>query len=273
MADIDIYGFQIQSRLRQWDAEGQVYLAQDLSQQRWVDLYVVPPRAALFMNFSESFATLRHYPFQRHPCIAELLEMGESNGAVYFAIEHFSGQSLKQWFQKTQQFQLLNTLHLARQLSNTYQEFRQEKEAAQVLSQEEIFVNESGHLKVLPIQVIKAPKPIRSSHYAAHTGSLPSFDPLILTPEGLENLKLVDERSIIYSLGLLLYRMLSGRWPFPYKSLRDLCLALEADDPDPLKSEQELPQGLSELVHSCLRNDPKKRPQSLEKLHDALSTF
>ncbi|MDF1661598.1 MAG: protein kinase [Planctomycetota bacterium] len=273
MNDLNIPNYRIETRLRQWDAEGRVYLAQHQSQLHWVELYVIPPRVSQFTDFAPSYKKLISSKPSTHPHILTVYELGVKDSWYYFALEYFQGKSLQQWLSEQKQFRLSDALQASLQLISAVQALTPHLDTPPKLSQEEIFINSDGLLKTHPSTLLTVPKPLQSTHYAGNPDSKFRVDPLSMNPEILENAKLLSERSIIFSIGQLLYRMISGQWPFPTKSLRALCFALEKGCETPLRTEQSGSKALSELVSQCLEVNPKQRPQSLAKLASALSAF
>jgi serine/threonine-protein kinase len=98
---------------------------------------------------------------------------------------------------------------------------------------------------------------------SSHTGVMGT--PAYMAPEQAEG-KPVDERSDIFSLGAVLYEMLSGRRAFPGDSLAAVLSAVRCDDPAPF----EAPPALKRVVTQCLKKDPDERLQTIAKVKTAL---
>ena len=82
----------------------------------------------------------------------------------------------------------------------------------------------------------------------------------------------VDAATDMYSLGVLLYEMLTGHWPFPRTSAVQMMMAHIADEPAPLDV-PDVPEGMAALIFQCLAKDPKARPHSMREVHDALEEW
>ena len=97
------------------------------------------------------------------------------------------------------------------------------------------------------------------------TGSLP-----YMSPEEIEG-EAVDQRTDIYSLGISLYEMVTGRRPYPEEDLMALCdLHVEQDIPDPAAARPGMPERLRHLIVKACARDPARRFQRVEDVLEEL---
>ncbi len=98
--------------------------------------------------------------------------------------------------------------------------------------------------------------------------------PLYMAPEQMRSAKDVDTRADIWSLGAMLYEMLTGEPPYTGESIPQLCAALLHDDPIPLRQHRpEIPEGLEQAVLRCLMKDRNHRFPTVHELGRALLPY
>ncbi len=96
--------------------------------------------------------------------------------------------------------------------------------------------------------------------------------PAYMSPEQCRGLEL-DHRADIYSLGVILYQLLSGRTPFSGNSLDLINQHIQCEAPDLRTLRKDLPVGMTGLVMECLAKDPRRRPESAEILGNAFEAL
>jgi serine/threonine protein kinase len=95
--------------------------------------------------------------------------------------------------------------------------------------------------------------------------------PAYMSPEQLRSAKNVDARSDIWSLGIVLYELVTGDKPFDGESITDLALAITTEPPRPMP--RNVPTGFIEVVWKCLEKEVAKRFQNVGELAEALQPF
>ncbi|MBS1123404.1 MAG: Serine/threonine-protein kinase pkn3, partial [Deltaproteobacteria bacterium] len=124
-------------------------------------------------------------------------------------------------------------------------------------------------VKVLDFGISKA----AVTGIATRTGDVMG-SPAYMAPEQMQSTKDVDARADVWSLGVVLYQLISGRMPFVADTLPALCLAVIHDAPPALSTiRKDLPQGLAQVVMRCLAKDRHERYGSVHALAQDLAPF
>ena len=98
--------------------------------------------------------------------------------------------------------------------------------------------------------------------------------PLYMSPEQMRSMRSTDARSDVWSLGVILYRALTGKVPFDGETLTEVCIAVLGDTPvRPSALRPDLPVGLDAVILGCLEKDPARRIGSAAELATALAPF
>jgi serine/threonine-protein kinase len=118
-----------------------------------------------------------------------------------------------------------------------------------------------------------------SDVFAAGEGSLTATrammgSPLYMSPEQVRSAKNVDRRTDIWSLGIILFELVTGRLPFEADTAGAICAMIAADDPVPMRwMNKDLPEELEKIVLHCLEKEPAARYQDVAELADALRPY
>ncbi len=112
-----------------------------------------------------------------------------------------------------------------------------------------------------------------AEHEMTRTSSMLG-SPRFMSPEQMRDPRKVDPRSDLWSLGVVLYRLVAGKPPFEAETLGRLLSMVMHENPDPLAaSRNDLPPGFAEVVHHCLEKDPNVRFANVAELAYALAPY
>lgn len=211
--------------------------------------------------------------------VARVLDVGTlDTGLPYMVMEYLEGNDI------ADELRRLNVLPISEAVEFVLQaiEALAEAHAAGVVHRDlkpgNLFLarraDGSRRVKVLDFGISKAltgssVEELSLTKTAALIGS-----PLYMAPEQMRSAKDVDTRADIWSLGAMLYEMLTGQPPYTGDSIPQLCAALLHDDPIPLRQHRpEIPEGLEQAVLRCLMKDRNHRFSTVFELGRALLPY
>jgi len=260
----------IKDTYRIYDAVGQsststVYLAKDLERNQVVALKVIRPELAGEGQFARRFrreAELLSRLDSSHA--VKVLDYGRDEGVDFIVLEYVEGRTLLQILSEDGMLEVERALSLARQIAQGLAHADEAGIVHRDIRPANIMVEPSGLVKIMDFGIARGADLSRLTA----TGVLGS--PHYLSPEQAEGRE-VDIRSDIYSLGITLFEMLTGRPPYEANHAVNIILK-HLQEPVPLlrEFEEEIPGEVEELVKRCLAKDPEERFQTPVELIEAI---
>jgi eukaryotic-like serine/threonine-protein kinase len=264
---------------------GEVYLAQDQKLGRRVALKLLPTR---FTHDPERLHRFRQEARAasalNHPNIVMIFDIGQENERHFMATEFVEGQTLRAVLQR-ERFTMTQALDIAIQVSSALDAAHQAGIIHRDIKPENIMLRPDGYVKVLDFGLAKLTEPPSpqsgedsgESECETRASDLPaSFETRsgmvlgtvdYMSPEQARGQK-VDTRTDQFSLGVVLYELLTGRRPFSGATRNHVLVAILDEDPPPLPAEVVLP-GLQHLLSRVLAKDREQRyPNSKDLLLD-----
>ena len=248
---------------------GEVFRAEDTKLKREVALKVLPSdlsgdeeRLSRFQREAESIAALNH------PNIVTIYSVEEDGGTHFLTMELVGGKSLDKIIQKNG-LPLDEVFDIAVPLADALSGAHEKGIIHRDLKPANVMVSEEGRVKILDFglaKLLQEPAESQSADDQA-TEALTQEGRVLgtipyMSPEQVQGREL-DARSDIFSLGVILYEMVTGDRPFAGDTSADLISAILRDTPDSASEvKMDLPHHLGRIIRHCMEKNPKRRYQS-----------
>jgi len=256
---------------------GEVYRAMDTKLGREVALKVLPAEMAAsperlerFQREAKALATLDH------PGVVSVYSVEEADGAHFLTMQLVDGHPLDRVIPEGG-LSAPRILEIATDLADALAAAHEKGIVHRDLKPANVMVTTDGRVKVLDFGLAKitGTEPAASADSEMATdvqtregvvmGTVP-----YMSPEQVSGLK-IDPRTDVFSLGILLYEMATGRRPFQGRSSAELASAILRDAPPALEEARtDLPDGLRRVVARCLQKEPRDRFPTAREAADAL---
>ena len=251
---------------------GEVYLARDPRLGRKVALKLLPRAlkgdAERVWRFRQE---ARAASAVSHPNIAHVYDVGEAEGLFYTAIEYVEGVTLRQRITEGK-LNLREALYVALQIAEALAAAHAAGVVHRDVKPENVMVRHDGYVKVLDFGLAKLVERLKTSmpgEQRAPAATLVHSEPGVvmgtvsyMSPEQARG-KPVDARTDVWSLGVVLYELLTGRRPFEGESAGDIMVSILEREPEPLaRLRSDIPTDIERVVTKALAKDPASRYQS-----------
>ena len=248
---------------------GVVYRAFDRKIQEEIAIKLLKPEVTtekrLVQRFSNELRTARRVS---HHNVCRLHDLHEEEGTLYITMEYVEGEDLKKLVRRMGSLSIAKTLSIAHQVADGLAEAHKLGVIHRDLKPSNVMIDGQGNAKVMDFGIA------RSMAGAGLTGEgVMIGTPEYMSPEQVEG-QGTDGRSDIYSLGVILYEMLTGRVPFEADTPLAVAFKQRNELPqDPRKINPRVSDDLGRLVLRCLEKDRSKRYQTAEELLADLATI
>ena len=241
---------------------GRVYKVHDTKVGEKIALKLIRPEAGLDKTSLERFSNeLKLARKIRHKNVCQMFDLGEDQGVRYITMEYVHGEDLKQLIRKVGRLSPGQAIGIARQVCDGLEEAHKLGVVHRDLKPQNIMVDEDGNARIMDFGIA------RSLTGKSITGAgMLIGTPEYMCPEQVEG-KDVDQRSDIYSLGIILYEMVTGRRPFDGETALSIAHKQKYEAPeDPRKLNPQIPEGLARTILKCLEKDKAARYESARAL-------
>ena len=254
---------------------GEVYLARDLRLERNVAVKVLRPKLShrhgdgleRFMLEARSASALNH------PNIITIYEIGEAEGSHYIASEFIEGKTLHEKMARNS-LSLPEILNIAIQTAEALTAAHAAGIVHRDIKPENIMIRDDGYVKVLDFGLAKLTEyEMQLADVEADTRRMVATNPGVImgtvsymSPEQARG-RPVDKRTDIWSLGVVIYEMVTGERPFTGETTSDVIAAILRSDPDPVSMHiPDAPKELERIISKTLRKDREDRYQHIKDL-------
>jgi serine/threonine-protein kinase len=218
----------------------------------------------------------------RHPHIVEVLDMGEApDGAAYMVLEFLEGRDWSEDIERTGPQPLGKVARILREVCEGLQAAHDKGIVHRDLKPENVFLAKHGSrddfVKIVDFGISKMSdspdgKP-GDDRKLTKTGAAMGT-PYAMAPEQMKGDKDVDHRADVWSLGIILYRALTGAYPFDADTFPLLAVKVLTGDPAPLSNYRtDLPPAIQSIITRLLDKERSTRFQSAREVREALAAF
>jgi serine/threonine protein kinase/Tfp pilus assembly protein PilF len=240
---------------------GEVYLAEDTKLNRRVALKFLPVQYASDKEFKERFKReAQAAAALNHPNVITVYEVAEYQNIPYIAMEFVEGESLKDLIGK-KELSIGEVLDVTLQISDGLAAAHQAGIIHRDIKPQNILMGKDHRVKICDFGLAKLKTDVTLTQTGSTLGTV-----AYMSPEQAQG-KEIDQRSDIFSLGVILYEMIAGRLPFRGDHEAAVIHSILNDMPEPLaRYKSNLPEGLQRIVDKAMEKNREMRYQHADDL-------
>jgi serine/threonine protein kinase len=248
---------------------GKVYRAFDKQIEEEVALKLLKPEIAAEKRTVERFRNeLKIARKIRHKNVCGMFDLQEEGKTLFITMEYVRGEDLKGFLHRAKQLTIGTAISIARQVAEGLAEAHKLGIVHRDLKPHNIMIDKEGNAKIMDFGIARSVSAKGITGEGVIIGT-----PEYMSPEQVEG-KEVDQRSDIYSLGIILYEMMTGRVPFEGDTPLNVALKHKSEPPaDPRRINPQIPETLGHLILRCLEKDRASRYPSAEALLSDLAAI
>jgi len=246
---------------------GKVYKVFDKKIKEKVALKLIKPEIASDKETIERFSNeLKFARKIAHRNVCRMFDLGEEEGTHYITMEYVPGEDLKSTIRRVGPLGTGKAISIAKQVCEGMVEAHRLGVVHRDLKPRNIMIDKEGNARIMDFGIARSLKAKGITDTGVMIGT-----PEYMSPEQVEG-KETDQRSDIYSLGVILYEMVTGRVPFEGDTPLSIAVKHKSETPqDPRELNVQVPKNLSHLILKCMEKDKEGRYQSAEELLSELT--
>ena len=248
---------------------GRVYKAHDKKIKEKIALKLIKPEIAKDKKTIERFSNeLRLARKIRHKNVCGMFDLGEEKGTHYITMEFIPGEDLRSSIRRFGQLPIGKSISIAKQICEGLAEAHRLGVVHRDLKSNNIMIDKEGNVRIMDFGIA------RSLEAKGITGAgVMIGTPEYMSPEQVDG-KEVDQRSDIYSLGVILYEMVTGRVPFEGDTALSIAMKHKGEEPkDPREFNSQISEDLSRIILKSLEKEKVKRYQNAGELRSELENI
>jgi serine/threonine protein kinase/Tfp pilus assembly protein PilF len=254
---------------------GKVYKVLDTSINEKIALKLLKPEIAVDRETIERFSNeLKFARKIRHKNVCQMFDLGKAEGAPYITMEYVAGEDLRSMIRMSKELSIGTAVDITKQICEGLAEAHALGVVHRDLKPSNIMIDKDGSVRIMDFGIARSLKVKGITGAGVMIGT-----PEYMSPEQVEG-KEVDQRTDIYSLGVIIYEMVTGRVPFEGDTPFTVGIKHKSEIPkNPREVNPQIPEGLSGVILRCLEKDKEKRYQNaadvrteLERIEQGLPT-
>jgi serine/threonine protein kinase len=241
---------------------GEVYWVKDTALNEEMALKVLKQEIVADKGMIERFKNeLKLARKIAHRNICKMYDLNEFKETPYITMEYVKGENLKSLIQRKGKLSINEAIDIGRQVCEGLAEAHDLGIVHRDLKSQNIMIDEKNRAKIMDFGISRS----REAPGITQTGMIIGT-PDYISPEQAEG-QGVDQRSDLYSVGVILFEMTTGRLPFEGESALSVVLKHKTETPpSPSDINREISGALNHVILKCLEKDPEKRFQSAREL-------
>ena len=200
-----------------------------------------------------------------HPNIVEVYDVGEEDGEYYIVMEYIEGKTLKQLLKKRESLTLTEVIDIMTQLTDGISHAHESYIIHRDIKPQNIMIQDDGRIKITDFGIAMALNATQLTQTNSVMGSVHYLPPEQASGKG------ATVKSDIYSMGILMYELLTGTVPFKGDNAVEIALKHMKDKiPSIRKQDPSIPQSVENILLKATAKNPRNRYDTAKEMHEDL---